>query len=89
MSPQIGLLNHLMQALFGVRPFSIYSLPGMILVQTLHLTPLAFGLLAGIFGAMDATLEESARASGANSWQVLRTVTIPAGDPRPESRRRC
>jgi iron(III) transport system permease protein len=81
MSPQIGLLNHVAQSAFGVRPFSIYSLPGMILVQTLHLTPLAFGMLAGVFGAMDSTLEESARTSGASPLQVMRTITIPLAIP--------
>ena len=81
MSPQIGLLNHLAQNAVGARPFSIYSLPGMILVQSLHLTPLAFGMLTGVLAAIDGSLEEAARASGATTLQTIRRITIPLALP--------
>jgi iron(III) transport system permease protein len=81
MSPQIGLMNYVFESLIGVRPFVIYSLPGMILVQTLNLTPLAFGLLSSVFRSMDATLEESAKASGASSIQVIKNITVPLAAP--------
>lgn len=80
-SPEIGTINHLAEHLFGVRPFAIYTMGGMIFVQALHLTPIAFAMLVGIFQSMDVTLEEAARASGANDAQVLRQVTLKLAAP--------
>jgi iron(III) transport system permease protein len=81
LSPQIGLLNHWSEQLLGIRPFAVYSLAGMIFVQSMHLTPIAFAMLVGIFQSMDVTLEESARASGANDFQVLRHITLKLATP--------
>jgi len=88
MSPKIGLLNHLVDDLVGRRPFDIYSLPGMIFVQGLHMSPIAFAILVGIFRAMDATLEESARMSGRAISPP--SAASPCGWRRPGLRpRRC
>jgi iron(III) transport system permease protein len=38
-------------------------------------------MLVGIFQSMDVTLEESARASGANDFQVLRHITLKLAAP--------
>jgi iron(III) transport system permease protein len=35
-SPRIGLLNAMTDALVHVRPFNVFSLPGMIFVQAMH-----------------------------------------------------
>ena len=45
--------------------FDIYSLPGMIWVDGLHYSPMAFLLMTAAFRAMDPSLEESATMSGA------------------------
>lgn len=81
LSPQIGLLNYATESVFGVRPFAVYSLPGMIYVQAIHVTPIAFAMLIGIFQSMDVTLEESARASGASDYHVLRHITLKLAAP--------
>ena len=77
-SPQIGILNLVMQGWFGLQepPFNIYSLPGMIWVDGLHYSPMAFLLMSAAFRAMDPSLEESATMSGANIFQVARRVTL-------------
>jgi iron(III) transport system permease protein len=77
-SPQIGILNMVMQSWFGLAepPFDIYSLPGMIWVDGLHYSPMAFLLMTAAFRAMDPSLEESATMSGANIFQVLWRVTL-------------
>lgn len=80
-SPEIGILNYVTEKLLGVRPFAIYSMAGMIFVQAIHLTPIAFAMLVGIFQSMDITLEESARASGASNFQVLRHITLKLAAP--------
>jgi iron(III) transport system permease protein len=81
LSPEIGLLNFASDQIFGIRPFAVYSMAGMIFVQSIHLTPIAFAMLVGIFQSMDVTLEESARASGANDLQVLRKITLKLAAP--------
>ena len=77
-SPQIGIVNQLIQGWFGLEqpPFDIYSMGGMIWVDGLHYSPMAFLLMSAAFRAMDPSLEESATMSGANVWQVLWRVTL-------------
>ena len=77
-SPQIGIINLVMQSWFGLEepPFNIYSLRGMIWVDGLHYSPMAFLLMSAAFRAMDPSLEESATMSGANIFQVARRVTL-------------
>ena len=77
-SPQIGIINLVMQNWFGLEepPFNIYSLRGMIWVDGLHYSPMAFLLMSAAFRAMDPSLEESATMSGANIFQVARRVTL-------------
>src|SRR6185312_3882084 len=62
--------------------FDIYSLWGMIWVDGLHYSPMAFLLMSAAFRAMDPALEESAMMSGANvlqvAWRVTLKLTWPA-----------
>jgi iron(III) transport system permease protein len=77
-SPQIGIINLVVQGWLGLAepPFDVYSLPGMIWVDGLHYSPMAFLLMSAAFRAMDPSLEESATMSGAGVFQVLRRVTL-------------
>jgi iron(III) transport system permease protein len=77
-SPQIGIVNQLAQNWLGLEQplFDIYSMGGMIWVDGLHYSPMAFLLMSAAFRAMDPSLEESATMSGANIWQVLWRVTL-------------
>jgi len=77
-SPQIGIINLVMQSWLGLEepPFNIYSLRGMIWVDGLHYSPMAFLLMSAAFRAMDPSLEESATMSGANILQVARRITL-------------
>src|SRR5438876_10252980 len=49
---------------------------GMIWVDGLHYSPMAFLLMSAAFRAMDPSLEESATMSGASVWQVLWRITL-------------
>lgn len=55
LNPTVGLLNLPLMGLFGLSgaPFNIYSLPGMIFVEGLILTPLAFLIIAAALRSMD------------------------------------
>jgi iron(III) transport system permease protein len=81
-SPQIGIVNlHVIQPLTGGRSLNVFSLPGMILVEGLHLAPLVFLLMVASFRSMDPSLEESAVMSGAPLHTVFRRITIPLARP--------
>jgi iron(III) transport system permease protein len=82
-SPKIGIINlALMQWLGFEKPlFDIYSMWGMIWVDGLHYSPMAFLLMTAAFRAMDPSLEESAMMSGANVLQVVWHVTLKLSWP--------
>lgn len=77
-SPKIGLLNMAAQSLFGLDqpPFNIYSMWGMIWVDGLHYSPMAFLLMSSAFRAMDPSLEESAVMSGSSVLSTLYRITL-------------
>jgi iron(III) transport system permease protein len=83
-SPKIGILNLLLKDMLGLshHVFDIYSIWGMIWVDGLHYSPMAFLLMSAAFRAMDPALEESAMMSGANvlqvAWRVTLRLTWPA-----------
>ena len=80
-SPRIGLFNRWLELLPGSPRFDVFSLPGMMLVEGLHLTPLVFLLMAAAFRAMDPALEEAAIMSGASVPSVVRRITVPLARP--------
>jgi iron(III) transport system permease protein len=82
-SPKIGIFNLLLQSWFQTDTvfFNVYTLWGMIWVDGLHYSPMAFLLMTAAFRSMDPALEESASMSGANLWQVVRRVTLALSWP--------
>ena len=82
-SPKIGIVNLTLMSMFGLSEpvFNIYSMWGMIWVDGLHYSPVAFLLMTAAFRAMDPSLEESAMMSGANVFQVLWRVTLKLAWP--------
>ena len=82
-SPSVGMLNALLKGALGLTraPLDIYSMGGLIFVEGLILTPLAFLIVAAALRGMDPSLEESARMLGSSQWRVLRTVTLPLVRP--------
>jgi len=80
-SPRIGLLNTMIESLVHVRPFNVYSLPGMIFVQAMHVAPTAFIMGVATFTSMDPSMEEAAIASGAASLTAFRRITLALARP--------
>src|SRR5438270_2649551 len=82
-SPKIGILNLVLQKLFDTDTvfINVYSLAGMIWVDGLHYSPMAFLLMTAGFRSMDPSLEESAMMSGASVFQVARLITFKLAWP--------
>jgi iron(III) transport system permease protein len=76
-SPEIGVLNAWLEPFFRGPAFNVYSMPGMIWVEGLHLSPIVFLLMFAAFRSMDPSLEESALMSGARMRTVVRRITLP------------
>jgi iron(III) transport system permease protein len=81
-SPNIGILNQVINQTFGLRNFfNIYSFWGMVWVQSIEMVPLTYLLLAASFHSMDPRLEEASTMTGAGNWRTLRRVTLPLAMP--------
>ena len=82
-SPKIGILNLLLQNWFGTDYvfFNIYSMWGMIWVDGLHYSSMAFLIMTAAFRSMDPSLEESAMMSGASVPQIAWHITLKLSWP--------
>ena len=77
-SPETGLINQLWNFLGGQGAlFNIYSLGGIIFVESLYEMPFVFLMVAGALRSMDPTLEEASLSSGAGLWRTTVRVTLP------------
>jgi iron(III) transport system permease protein len=77
LSPQIGLVNQWWHGLFGGPLLSVYSLPAMMWVEGISMSPLAFLLIGATLRQMDPALEDAAAMSGGSPLQVFWRVTLP------------
>jgi iron(III) transport system permease protein len=75
--PEAGLLNRLTDDLFGVKPFNIFSLPAMFILQALSSVPSSFLIVLSALRSMDPALEEAAAVSGVSWLTTIRRVTLP------------
>lgn len=77
-SPKIGLINMLLQSWLGTDHVfvNVYSMWGMIWVEGLNYSPMAFLMMTAAFRSMDPSLEESAMMSGASIGQIFWRITL-------------
>ena len=61
--------------------FSIYGLPGLVLVQTMGMFPIAFLTLGGVLQAIDSTFEEASLNLSAGRFQTFSKITLPLAVP--------
>jgi iron(III) transport system permease protein len=82
-SPKIGIFNVWLQWLFDTDYvfINIYTMGGMIWVEGLHYSPMAFLLMTAAFRSMDPSLEESALMSGASILQIAWKITLKLAWP--------
>jgi iron(III) transport system permease protein len=83
LGPNNGLINNVLRESLGMAgtPIELFSLGGMIFVEGLLFTPIAFLLTLPTLSAMDPALEEAAAMSGARWPRTLVKVTLPLARP--------
>ena len=83
LSPRGGYLNVFLMKLFGLENslFNIYTMTGIIIVETMYLFPFVFIQVSGALERMDPTLEESALISGIDLFTITRKITFPLITP--------
>jgi iron(III) transport system permease protein len=81
LSPRSGTINVWLRGALGIEsingPFNIYSYQGIIFVSVLAWSGFLYLFISPAFDAVDASLEEAARMSGANSLRTLMRVSVP------------
>lgn len=75
LSPEQGPINQLLRTV-GLPAFNVYSLTGMVFVQSMHVVPVAFLMGMAAFSSMDSSMEEAAMASGASPVRTFFTITL-------------
>jgi iron(III) transport system permease protein len=81
LGPDLGALTDVFAGAFGSSPFDIYSMGGMIWVESFLLLPLVYIFMVPAISAMDRSLEEAAETSGANRAQVMRDIVLKLAVP--------
>jgi iron(III) transport system permease protein len=81
LGPKAGILNAVVMPYTGAPLLNIFSMQGMILVESFLWIPIVFLLMSTPFRAMDPALEEAATTAGSTGWQVFRKVTFPLALP--------
>lgn len=74
-----GLITRWLR-IFGIS-FSIYGLPGLVLVQTMGMFPIAFLTLGGVLQAIDSTYEEASLNLSAGRFKTFSSITLPLAIP--------
>ena len=63
---------------FGIRPGRwVYGFNGLVIVQVLAFTPIAYLVMTGVVQGVSASMEEAAQTLRADRWRTFRTVTWP------------
>ncbi len=81
LGPKAGILNSFVMPVTGQPLLNIFSMQGMILVESFLWIPIVFLLMSNPFRSMDPALEEAATTAGSTGWQVFRRVTFPLALP--------
>ena len=78
-----GPVNDLLRMAFGAGgpTVNVYSLWGMIVVEGIDFSPLAFLLLSSVFRSNDASFEEASLMSGAGLWKTFKNITLRLAMP--------
>jgi iron(III) transport system permease protein len=84
-APNSGLINVWYRALYDLPPFvhflDIYSIEGLIFVDSCYAFPFAFVLVANALDRIPADMEDAAAVLGAPGWRIILTITLPLALP--------
>lgn len=83
LAPNSGYLNKFLIANFVLAhpPFNIFSLGGLIFIETVHLFPIVFFAVSAALANIDASHEQAARVLGAGRIRTTLTISIPLVTP--------
>ena len=78
-----GPVNALLMAITGsAEPvFQVYTMTGMIIIEGITWSPLAFLLLSSVFRSVDASFEEASLMSGGGIGQTFWNITVKLAMP--------
>src|SRR3954451_207694 len=79
LDPQYGVLNTWLMNTFGLAeaPLDVYSYFGIVWTHLAYGTSIRFLLITPAFRAMDASMEEAARMSGASAPRAVWRIVVP------------
>ena len=84
-APNSGLINAWYRHLYDLPPFvhlvDIYSIEGLIFVDTCYAFPFVFVLVANALDRIPADMEDAAAILGASRWRTVLTITLPLAAP--------
>ncbi|MEA2758378.1 MAG: iron(III) transport system permease protein [Methylobacteriaceae bacterium] len=84
-APNSGLINGWYRALYDLPPFvhfiDIYSIEGLIFVDSCYAFPFVFVLVANALDRIPADMEDAAAILGAPAWRIIFTITLPLALP--------
>ncbi len=83
LAPKSGILNNMMQQIFGFEQplFNAFSMAGMIWTFGLACVPLGYLFLLPVFLSFDPSLEESAYIAGSRPIHTMLHITFPLAIP--------
>jgi iron(III) transport system permease protein len=81
LGPQNGIINILIRDVTPWNGISVYSMTGMIFVQSLYQVPLVYLVTGASFRAIGSDLEDAARIGGSSPWRTFRDVTLGVSRP--------
>jgi iron(III) transport system permease protein len=77
-APRTGVINVLARQLGASGSITnIYSMPGLIFVMGLYLSPYIFLTVKAVMDRMDSRLEEASWIAGGGLWQTMRYIVLP------------
>ena len=77
-APNAGFINAVARTNLGIPTlFNIYSVPGIVLVMTLHYASFAFIQVYAALRSLDASMEEASYMLGANPLRTAMRMTFP------------
>jgi iron(III) transport system permease protein len=81
--PNAGIVNMFFRDRLGLPEltFNIFTMPGLVLVTTLHTFPYVYLLASSALESVDASYEESAQILGAGKWRTALSITAPLVAP--------
>lgn len=80
LSPERGPINVALRNMH-LPTFNVFSLTGMVFVQSIHVIPVAYLMGTAAFTSVDSSLEEAALASGSSPVRTFRSITLRMARP--------